>query len=72
MAQLKCPICGKPVSLEDPYVPFCSERCKLIDLGNWIEERYRIPGSSEEDLAGERSQQEGRENESENELGSKT
>ena len=32
---MKCPICKKEVELTDPYIPFCSERCKLIDLGNW-------------------------------------
>jgi endogenous inhibitor of DNA gyrase (YacG/DUF329 family) len=43
-----CPICKKPV--EDPppagektYFPFCSERCKLIDLGRWLSGRYQIP-----------------------------
>jgi endogenous inhibitor of DNA gyrase (YacG/DUF329 family) len=42
-----CPQCGKPVewSPESRYRPFCSERCKLIDLGAWASERYRIPGS---------------------------
>jgi len=30
---------------ENPWRPFCSERCKLIDLGDWIEERHRIPDS---------------------------
>ena len=33
-----CPICKKPVKLEDPFMPFCSERCKLLDLGNWASE----------------------------------
>jgi endogenous inhibitor of DNA gyrase (YacG/DUF329 family) len=37
-----CPICKKPVKLEDPSMPFCSERCKLIDLGNWASEKYVI------------------------------
>ena len=32
---------------ENPWRPFCSERCKLIDLGDWIEERYRIPDSDQ-------------------------
>jgi hypothetical protein len=39
---MKCPICKKPVALNDPYMPFCSERCKLIDLGNWASEKYVI------------------------------
>ena len=42
-----CPICGKPAPFtpENPYRPFCSERCKLIDLGQWATESYRIPDS---------------------------
>lgn len=39
---MKCPICKKPVAMTDPCVPFCSERCKLIDLGNWASEKYVI------------------------------
>jgi len=40
-----CPQCGKDVvwSTDNPYRPFCSERCKLIDLGQWATENYRIP-----------------------------
>ncbi len=39
-----CPQCGKEVvwGPESPYRPFCSERCKLIDLGQWANENYRI------------------------------
>ena len=32
------------MALGDPFMPFCSERCKLIDLGNWASEKYVIPG----------------------------
>jgi uncharacterized protein len=39
---MKCPICGKPVAPTDPEMPFCSERCRLIDLGNWASEKYVI------------------------------
>ena len=45
---MKCPICKKPVAMGDPYVPFCSERCKLIDLGNWASEKYVISTPIEE------------------------
>lgn len=44
-----CPICKKPVEpMDDPrhpnrYYPFCGERCKLIDLGRWLGEKYGIP-----------------------------
>jgi len=41
-----CPTCQRPVewSAASPYRPFCSERCKLIDLGDWFSERHAIPG----------------------------
>ncbi len=40
-----CPTCGNPAlfSPKNPFRPFCSERCKLIDLGEWAKEDYRIP-----------------------------
>lgn len=42
---MKCPICGKPVEWKDnPFRPFCSERCKLVDLGRWVSEEYSVPG----------------------------
>jgi uncharacterized protein len=52
---LKCPRCGKGMeSAGNPYRPFCGERCKLLDLGNWIEEAYRIPkNNADEDEDGE-------------------
>jgi endogenous inhibitor of DNA gyrase (YacG/DUF329 family) len=40
--KLKCPICKKDVVLGDADFPFCSERCRLIDLGNWSAEKYVI------------------------------
>lgn len=41
---VKCPTCGKPVEWSDkfPFRPFCSERCKLIDLGEWASDSYVI------------------------------
>ncbi|MFQ3787585.1 DNA gyrase inhibitor YacG [Halomonas sp. A29] len=41
-----CPQCQKKVvwSEKNPYRPFCSERCKLIDLGAWADESHRIAG----------------------------
>ncbi|MGH7772101.1 MAG: DNA gyrase inhibitor YacG [Candidatus Binatia bacterium] len=42
---VRCPICEVEVSWEgNPHRPFCSERCRLIDLGTWAEGSYRIPG----------------------------
>jgi uncharacterized protein len=40
---MKCPICHKPVASDGPELPFCSERCREIDLGNWAMEKYAIP-----------------------------
>ena len=44
-AIVTCPQCGKEVvwNSDSHYRPFCSERCKLIDLGQWATESYRIP-----------------------------
>ena len=40
---MKCPMCGQPVQWNDnPDRPFCSERCRIIDLGNWASEDYRV------------------------------
>ena len=39
----RCPICENGVDAESTTAPFCSERCKLIDLGKWLSEGYRIP-----------------------------
>jgi len=50
-----CPICLKAIAdLDDPvspnrFFPFCSERCKLIDLGRWLGEKYRISVKSAEE-----------------------
>jgi len=40
---MRCAICGKEAADEgNSFRPFCSERCKLIDLDNWLEGRYRV------------------------------
>jgi endogenous inhibitor of DNA gyrase (YacG/DUF329 family) len=45
---MHCPICRKAVVRKgNPYRPFCSERCRLIDLDNWLSERYRVSSSHE-------------------------
>ena len=39
-----CPVCDGQVTLETtPTAPFCSERCRLIDLGRWLDEAYAVP-----------------------------
>ena len=42
----KCPTCDSLFNESGEHSPFCSERCKLIDLGQWLEGNYRIPGKS--------------------------
>nr|WP_324258054.1 DNA gyrase inhibitor YacG [Cellvibrio fontiphilus] len=44
--QLRCPSCKKNVLWNDdfPHRPFCSDRCRLIDLGEWASENHRIAG----------------------------
>ncbi len=46
MPKLNCPNCGKKDTWkpENKFRPFCSERCKLIDLGAWADESHRLPG----------------------------
>ncbi len=43
---VRCPSCGTavPWSSEQRWRPFCSERCRLVDLGHWASEAHRIPG----------------------------
>ncbi len=47
---VSCPRCGAQVAWlqENHYRPFCSERCKLIDLGDWAMEKYRVPDREED------------------------
>lgn len=58
--QVKCPTCQRPIEwTEAPYRPFCSERCRLIDLGAWLTERHTVPGEPADfppDHASEHSQ----------------
>ncbi|MBO0720193.1 MAG: DNA gyrase inhibitor YacG [Blastocatellia bacterium] len=45
----RCPLCRRETEWENnPWRPFCSERCQLIDLGKWATEEYRVPSSAEE------------------------
>lgn len=54
--QLRCPTCRRPfpapinetAKAQSP-LPFCSERCKLIDLGAWLDAEYRIPSGPDEE-----------------------
>jgi endogenous inhibitor of DNA gyrase (YacG/DUF329 family) len=47
-----CPTCAELSAYDpqNPFRPFCSERCKLIDLGEWASESYRVPSSESLEL----------------------
>ena len=60
--QLRCPVCKKKTTWEEnPFKPFCSERCKLIDLGRWASEDYKVPGEDDDKTADEDNQSRGAE-----------
>jgi uncharacterized protein len=48
-ARVKCPTCQRDLDWASaPFRPFCSERCRLIDLGAWLSGQHAIPGESVE------------------------
>ena len=50
---VRCPTCGAATVWRDnPQRPFCSLTCRLIDLGGWLDERYRIASDDDKDPAG--------------------
>lgn len=55
MTAVKCPTCGDKVKWdrESKFRPFCSERCKMIDLGAWASDGYSIAGPAENDAESE-------------------
>ena len=63
MKQARCPICHRPLrgatSASNPHFPFCSQRCKLVDLGRWLRGDYTIGEPDEQE-----SEQDGRHEES--------
>jgi len=50
MAELRCPVCNEVVDTQrTPAMPFCSRRCKQIDLGRWLNEDYGLPFEPEDE-----------------------
>lgn len=49
MADKPCPICGKPSAPESGFAPFCSARCKDVDLNRWLKGAYAIPAVATDD-----------------------
>jgi len=50
MKSVRCPICGTAMpgqSADWPDYPFCSAKCRKIDLGRWLDERYTIPADDQ-------------------------
>jgi uncharacterized protein len=65
---LRCPICKKPVKAADPDFPFCSDRCRSIDLGKWASGAYVIPApltDNDEDIGAAEKEIRGRTEDSE-------
>jgi uncharacterized protein len=57
MMQVRCPICAKSLKIKTsddlPSFPFCSERCRLIDLGRWVDEKYSVPVTKPGEINGQ-------------------
>ena len=53
----RCPICKKPARprAENSAFPFCSTRCKQVELGKWLNEEYRVPVEEDDEDPGGRS-----------------
>ncbi len=52
--RVKCPTCQREIDwAQSPFRPFCSERCRLIDLGAWLTEKHAIPGEAAPDELGQ-------------------
>ncbi|MBS7812962.1 DNA gyrase inhibitor YacG [Roseococcus pinisoli] len=53
MREARCPICRKPAAKREAgqksAFPFCSERCRQVDLGRWLTESYAVPAVDPED-----------------------
>ncbi len=56
MAELDCPICGKPTAAS--HTPFCGKRCADIDLGRWFKGSYAVPVVEMDDLPEDEEEQE--------------
>jgi endogenous inhibitor of DNA gyrase (YacG/DUF329 family) len=50
--RVRCPTCQRELDWSEqfPFRPFCSERCKMVDLGAWFAEEHKLPGDPVDDL----------------------
>lgn len=54
MSTVRCPICLRPLQPQhSPAMPFCGERCRLVDLSRWFEQRYGLPIEPEDESPAE-------------------
>ncbi len=51
MPALSCPICGKLANRQDPAFPFCSPRCRKVDLARWLNQEYTLADEPDDDYA---------------------
>ena len=55
MIRVRCPVCERLMesanSADWPAFPFCSARCRLIDLGRWLGEKYTVPANADEEVS---------------------
>ncbi len=57
--KIKCPTCRQKTDwLNNPFRPFCSERCKLVDLGAWASEKFVIEGKLDDEADNDASEKE--------------
>lgn len=59
MTARPCPICGKPAASDSAIAPFCSARCKDVDLNRWLKGAYAIPVVEHDDIDGDESAPDG-------------
>jgi endogenous inhibitor of DNA gyrase (YacG/DUF329 family) len=56
MSRVRCPTCDELFDPDDsPGMPFCSQRCKNVDLGRWLDEKYGMPYEADDDSQGPES-----------------
>lgn len=49
--QVECPTCNKKFNYyESKFRPFCTERCRMVDLGHWLDENYKVSSNSPIDI----------------------
>ncbi len=51
--RLRCRHCDRAIGRDNPHLPFCGERCRLLDLGRWIDGAFRIAGEKTSKAEGE-------------------